>query len=449
MKLTLFEIQRLLGARVRGIKGDLEFFGFVTDSREAFPGSLFVALRGERRDGKKFSQDALAKGALAVLVDREVSPNIPQIVCEDTKKALFKLAHYAREKLMDVEVVAVTGSVGKTTTKGMIARVLSKKFRVYESPRSYNSSIGVPLTLLNAPTDIDILVAEVGAQKPGELMPLVSLLSPKVGVITKIAKTHLQYFGDVMSVAKEKRVLLESLPEGGVAVLNQGTPALSVLLDGIPRGVRLLTFGIGTGDISAREVKSDLDGSSFKIRDISFRLPYPGKGFVENALAAVSVGSLFGITLPDAANTLRNFEALPGRMERIRVGSYEVINDSYNSNPDSLGELFRAISERDGRRTIFIVGDMLELGQEGPRLHREMGTLFAELGHRHLITVGKLAKEGAKEAKRGGVREVYSFDKIEDLSHFLREYLGPGDLLVLKASRAVQLERVLEYLKKL
>jgi len=448
MILSIGEIAEVTGGRIVNLREGEYFKSFVVNSREATPGSLFIALQGERVHGKDFAEEACQNGARGVLVDEEIDRNLPQIVVENTKEALQSLASYVRVKLKNVTIIGITGSVGKTTTKDMIASVLERHFKVFKSPRSFNSQIGVSLTLLNTPPDIQVLVSEVGSQKPGEIRPLVTLLSPRIGVLTKIARSHLAFFNNITQVAKEKRILFELLPEDGFAVLNKNSPALSLIEEAIPPGAKKLTYGIERGDICAKDLVFDDFESTFWVEEIRFRLPIPGSGVVEDALAAISVASLMGITLPEAAQVLSLFKPPPGRMERIFLGDIEIINDAYNSNPESLSVLLHSIPEIDGRRVIFVLGDMLELGLYSVDLHREAGHLFATLGHKELITIGNLAREIARTAKKMGVVNVYSFDSVPEAAQFLKEYLVPGDRVVLKASRAVGVDSLIEELKK-
>lgn len=448
MILSTNEIIEVTGGKLSRLRGGETFSRFVVDSREASLGALFIALPGERVHGKDFAWEACQNGAIGVLSDQEIDSEVPQIVVNDAKEALFHLAAYARERLKNATIIGITGSVGKTTTKDMIASILEEKFRVFKSPRSFNSQIGLPLTLLNAPSDTQVLISEVGSQRPGELRPLASLLSPKIGVLTRLARAHLVFFNNITGVAKEKRVLFELLPEDGFAILNKDTPAFSLVEEAVPPSIKTITYGIESGDISVSDVMLKEFESIFWIEGIRFRLPLPGKGFVEDALAAIAVSSLMGVTLPEAANNLSLFKPQPGRMQRITLGDIEIINDAYNSNPDSLSMLLRAIPEVSNKRVIFVLGDMLELGLYEIDLHKEVGHLFATLGHKELVTVGNLAKEIAKTAKKIGVQNVHSFEGIPEAATFLKGYLKPGDRVVLKASRAIGIDVLIEELKK-
>ncbi len=447
MKLNAYEVARVTEGELRKVKPDVIFTGVAVDSRLVSQGDLFVALPGERTHGKNFVGEAIEKGALAVLLDDEEGVDIPRIVVKDAGDALMKMAKYVRKRLETVTVIAITGSVGKTTTKEMIRQVLQGKYRVYCNPKSYNSRIGVSISLINAPEDTEVIVQEIGAQKPGEVLPLARLTQPQIAVLTKIARAHLEFFKDIGGIAREKGSLFEVLPEDGFAVLNSGSPALRTVEEFIPKRVRRITYGLDGGDFSAEKIEVYRKGSTFWVRGIRFDLQVPGIGFVEDALAAVAVGSVMGIGLFDSSRGLREFSPPPGRMDRKRVGDIEIIDDSYNANPDSMELLLKTVTETDGEgRVVFVIGDMLELGFYSREIHREMGHIFAKSGHKELVTVGELAREMGKSAKREGVKNVFSFRDWREASEFLKGYLREGDRLVLKGSRAMELDRIIEAL---
>lgn len=448
---TLREVGDLLGAEVSG-DGAVRLAGVSTDSRLVRSGDLFVALLGARRDGADYVADAAARGAAAAVVASEVPEAIPQVLVEDTLEALRILAR-ARRHEFSGPVVAVTGSCGKTTTKDLIEAVLARKYRVRVAPGNYNNEVGVPVSILALEDDDEVLVLELAVGAPGEMAPLADAAAPTVAVITNVAPTHLEFFGDVAAVRREKMALLNYVKPGGTAALNADDPLVVSMAEELVNGLKVVTFGTAEdADVRAEDLAAEgFRGSTFKLAGgTRVRLPLPGQYNVMNALAAAAVGYVLGVPEEDVAAGLT---AYAGRELRSKV----VVNgrgvtffvDCYNSSPQAaraaLGLV--AAAPADGRR-VAVLGDMLELGATAERAHRDVGKFAAEAGFDVVVGLGgggRLIVEGARAD--GMSREAaLSFQDRDELADFLAAWLKPGDVILVKASRAVRLEGVLDKL---
>ncbi|MCG0276990.1 MAG: UDP-N-acetylmuramoyl-tripeptide--D-alanyl-D-alanine ligase [Thermanaeromonas sp.] len=450
------DLCRVLGGELLLGEPDVKVQGISTDSRQIRGGEVFFALKGERFDGHDFVGEALAKGAVAAVVDRRVE-GIGRgglILVRDTLKALQDLALYHRQTVFKGELIGVTGSCGKTTTKNLLARVLEAKFKVWKNPGNFNNEIGLPLTLLNLKPDHQVVVVEMGMRGKGEIASLCRIARPTVGVITNIGTAHLGRLGSVENIARAKRELLEALPEGGLAVLNGDDPWCRRLAEGLP--VRTVFYGFENGaTVQARDMATrGLEGVEFVARfpekEAKVHLPVPGKHNVLNSLAALTVGYILGVNIDDMVTRLQEWPVESLRQEVLPGPRGSVIyNDTYNANPESVVAALEVLKELPGRK-IAVLGDMLELGEEGPELHRKVGRRAAEAGVAVLVTVGELAREIATGAIASGMpkEQVFSFLHPSEAGRFLARYLQRGDVALLKGSRAVKLEQALEELKE-
>jgi UDP-N-acetylmuramoyl-tripeptide--D-alanyl-D-alanine ligase len=448
---TLRHVAKLLKGET--LDGDgVRLSGVSTDSRAVRPGDLFVALRGTSHDGADFVADAAAGGAAAAVVAKEVPENVPQILVADTLEALRILAR-ARRKEFRGPVVAVTGSCGKTTTKDLIASVLSRKFRVRVAPGNYNNEVGVPVSILALADDDEALVLELAVSAPGEMAPLADAATPTVGVITNVAPTHLEFFGDVNAVRREKMALLNYVKPGGTAVLNADDPLVASVAGELVNGVKVVTFGAGpdanvrAGNLTAEGFR----GSTFELAGgARVELPLPGQYNVMNALAAAAVGYVLGVPEEDIAAGLSSYR---GRGLRSRVvtdgrgATYFV--DCYNSSPQAAKAALAAVAAApaEGRR-VAVLGDMLELGATRESAHRDVGEFAAAAGFDVVVGLGdggRLIAEGARGGGLAAEAALYFEDKGE-LARFLAERLRAGDVVLVKASRGVRLEEVLDEL---
>lgn len=411
--------------------------GVSTDSRTLKAGEVFFALKGARYNGHVFVPDALRKGAITAVVSKSCGPKA--IMVGDTLRALGDLAHYYRRGL-PLQTVGVTGTNGKTTTKELIAAVLSAKFRVKKTEGNLNNLIGLPLSVFQLSAHDEVGVLEMGASRIGEIKRLSEIAEPKVGVVTNVGSAHLEFFGSVEKVAQAKSELTDSLQEGGYAVLNGDDPYCSRM----GRGAQVSTFGLGEScQVRGEEVEWNENGMSFSVDGVAFRVPLLGLPNVYNCLAAISVGRIFGIKVDAMVKPLHTTSPLPMRLESIRIGEVLILNDAYNSNPSSAASSLLVLSRLKGRR-VAILGDMLELGPNSEALHRELGEKVAGLAIDHLFTVGERAEHIAKGAAAKGMRTVERFSETGAVLQHLKGFAQPGDVYLVKGSRGMRMEQIVE-----
>jgi UDP-N-acetylmuramoyl-tripeptide--D-alanyl-D-alanine ligase len=447
---TLGRVNELVQGEILRGDGHLCLRGVATDSRAVRPGELFVAVRGERHDGHDYVADAAAKGAAAAVVSREVPEAIPQVLVRDTLEALRVLGR-ARRREFRGPVVAITGSCGKTTTKDLVGEVLARKYRASVARDSFNNDVGVPLSILALEPDDEVLVLELGVSAPGEMARLGDAAAPTVGVITSVAPTHLEFFGDVAAVRREKMALLNYVKPGGTAVLNADDPLVAAMAAEIVNGLKVVTFGLAAeADVRPEELRDEgFAGSRFKLPGgAEVELPLPGEFNVVNALAAAAVGQVLGVAGEDVAAGLR---AYCGRTLRSKVATngrgVTFFVDCYNSSPLAARAslAFVAAAPAEGRR-VAVLGDMLELGAASEAAHREVGE-FAGHGRFDLVVGlgdgGRLIAEGARAAGMTASATPF-FQNKDELADFLARELKEGDVVLLKASRAVRLEEILD-----
>lgn len=446
---TIREIAYFTGGKTKNVDLHILVKEFSTDSRLIKPGSAFFCIKGEKFNGTDFAQDAISKGAVVVIAPfaSNLPPNLPVILVDDTVLALARLA---KEKLnrMKTKVIGITGSVGKTTTKELIYTILSTRFKVFKSRKSYNNHIGLPLTILEAPIYTDFLILEYGTNHPGEIKYLTSIAKPHYPVITKIGTAHIEFFGSKENIAREKGTLFKEMDYSGYAFFNASTDCLDIIKSMIPYTAGKILFGLDVGDVKPEKYEVGEFSSTFVYKGKEFLFPLPGRGMLENVMGALAIGEHLKVPLEDIQEVLKNFKGEKMRMEKKSIKGITIINDAYNSNPDSLSELLKTFKE-DGKRLIFVLGDMLELGERAEEEHRRIGKIFKELGHRILITVGNLAKFISEEARKEGVSEVYHFDEKEEAVIFLKNYLKPDDWLILKASRGLAFEEIVNKLEEI
>lgn len=406
------------------------------DSRTAQAGDCFFAIKGDNFDGHDFVDTALAAGAVcAVVSDARKAANVLNVT--DTVQSLGILANYYRRQT-GYKVVAITGSAGKTTTKNMIYHVLSRHFSCHKAPESFNNNIGVPLTLLGAEADCEIVITEIGSNHPGEIQPLSIMAEPDIAVITNVYPTHLDGFGSIETIIKEKCAITEGLGNSGKFLINNNFEQLKSYCD--RKKLPFITF--------------DCTGTKFSIDGMKITLPVPGAGNVENAVAAWTVCSEFGITAETFAEAIRTFSAAEMRMEILKFGQLTVLNDCYNANPASMAnaaEVLRIMAEEQNRRAVFICGTMAELASQSRMYHVRLGGEIAEMKIELLMTAGPLAAETARTAKTtaGSRGTVEIFENITQLCDNLVKFIEPDDIVLVKASRSEKFEAVTDRLKDL
>ncbi|MDQ4006144.1 MAG: UDP-N-acetylmuramoyl-tripeptide--D-alanyl-D-alanine ligase [Actinomycetota bacterium] len=448
----LSEIASVVEGTLRG--DDTVVTGVSSNSREVREGDLFAAISGERADGHDFLEDAASRGAAGALVSRDVRTAVPRVIVADAVTALLTLAEHERESI-EARVIGITGSTGKTSVKDLTAGVLSTRFRVTASPRSFNTEVGVPLTLMNAPADAEALVLEMGSRGLGQVAALCRVAGPEVGVVTGVGPAHMEMFGSLEVVADAKAELVEALPERGTAVLNGDDPVVSGFDTRTP--ARVMRYGTAaTADIRAEDLELDpLGRPSFTLRtpagEERVELPMSGEHMAMNALAAAAVGVALGLTPSECAAGLKDVRISPWRMELLEgAGGIRILNDAYNANPTSTAAALKAAKwiAGDGR-CIAVLGEMAELGEESDQHHERIGELAVRLRIDHLVVVGHEARRIAIGAVREGVEPdlVTTVADIEEAADVVRGLAREGDVVLLKGSRVAGLERLAEALR--
>ena len=462
MELTLGDIATLLNTRC-GVPGRV-VTGYSIDSRSIGPGQLFFAIRGPRFDGHQFIAQAIERKAAGAVVENaffhQASPSLAPTLLpvQSPLEALQHLGRCVRRK-WGRPLVAVTGSTGKSTTKEMIATLLGRRFSVHKSAGNLNNHYGLPLTLLGLEPEHEVAVVELAMSAAGEIAHLASMAEPETGVVTNVAPVHLEFFDSVESIAKAKRELVENLSSRGgppTAVLNYDDPRVQRFGEGFEG--KVVTFGIGPGaDFRARHVKpGEGIGSEFRVivpnLDADFVLPIPGRHNVQNALAAIAVASSLDVPPVEMRRGLAEFQGMPQRGESFTLpGPVTIINDCYNSNPQAMECMLETLRTWPGaRRRIVVAGEMLELGPQSPKLHRETGRKCAENNLSWLITVQGDARFFLEGAVAAGLPPAQTrfFRDARLAGEFCRSLLEPGDVVLVKGSRGVHLETVIEMLRE-
>ena len=449
-EMTESEVAALCGGRVVAGRGVCR--GVSIDSRTIMEGELFVALKGQKFDGHQFVLEAILKGASGAMISEGMEGKVGTlgkgflISVEDTLEGLQRLAAGWRKRF-EIPVIGITGSVGKTTTKEMIAKVLSRKGPVLVNRGNLNNQIGLPLELLRLSGEHWAAVLEMGTNSPGEIAALCRVASPTIGVLTSIGEAHTEGLGDIDGVMREKGALLESLPPEGLAILFSDD--LNVLRLSNRTKARVVTYGMGP-DAMVRALKIEgIWGKGIRIHmedgDV-LEVPIWGEHNGYNALAAIALGRSLGMKREEIAEGLRMVSPVPMRMEVKEEGGIIVIDDSYNANPVSMRAAIKALGSTPARRRIAVLGDMLELGGIGETAHLELGSFVAESGIDLLVAVGEMSDLVVDGALRKGMRSVVAFRSLEDACRFLEKELYPGDAVLVKGSRKIGMERIVGFL---
>lgn len=433
---------------------DVEVTSVAIDSREVMPGALFVALPGERTDGGRFVPEAFANGAAGVLVRDGLDVDGPAVSVRSTGEALMMLARDERSR-MSARVVAVTGANGKTSTKDMAAGVLATTFRTHASRESFNNEVGLPVTLLGAALDTEVLVVEMGARHVGDVALLCGIARPQVAIVTNVGVAHLEVFGSWERIVEASAEPVDALGVDGIALLNADDPVVAGYAERCAG--RVLTFGLSpTADVRADEVTLGADGcASFTLVSAGERVPVtlsvPGEHMVSNALAATAAGVTLGVPLDLCAGALAEAAVSAWRMETFTTGDgVRVVNDAYNANPESMAAALRAARWMAGDgHLIAVLGTMAELGPIAAREHERIGELAARIRVDRLIAVGESAGPIAVAGLREGVEpeNVACYDDPQEALDDVRRTARPGDLVLFKGSRVAGLERLAEAMR--
>ena len=426
------------------------------DSREKAKGVVFWPIKGVRLDSHQFVNQMEKEGALMSVVNQETMEEYSTrnetfkayAPVDDTTKALLKLAH-GYQRRFKVKKVAITGSNGKTTTKEMVKAVLSSKFATHATQGNFNNHIGVPITLFQLKHSHEAAVVEMGTSGPDEIRPLSLAAEPDVAVITNIGASHLERLGDLDGVFKEKINITAGLKKGGVLIVNADDPRLCKVKS--TRNYKVVTFGLRRGVIKPEKLQWNENAcADFYVGRTHFVLNVPGNHNLYNALAAIAVGEAFRVSKSEIAKALGNFRATNMRMEIKKANGFKIVSDCYNANPSSTRMALQTIGNMnvEGCR-IAVLGDMLELGKESNELHKGIGALVPEMNFDLLVAVGKEARHYVEGAKAKGMANVEHFDSVQEAIEFLSDVVSKGDVLLVKGSRGMKMEQVVDAMVKL
>ena len=450
--MSLSEVARATGARVvdrsDGIDGTVR--GICTDTRQASDGSLFFALRGENSDGHAYVAQAFEGGCVGAVVEREIDGAAgPQLVVPDALQALGHVARHYREKF-SIPVIGITGSVGKTSTKVMVACALRANLDVLASEKNFNNEIGVPLTLFNLAPHHQAAIIEMGMRGPGQIADLCAIARATVGLITNVGITHIELLGSRESIFRAKGELIDSLPEDGLAILPSDDD-FAADLRRMAANHRVITFGVrNQADFRATDIAFSPDGASrFNVNGVPFEVRVPGVHHVVNACAACAVAGELGITLTEVAAQLATFRPPAMRMETRELGDgITLLNDAYNAAPDSMRAALETLAMMSGgRRTVAILGDMRELGDWSEPAHRFVGETAAAHRIDLILTIGEAARWIAASTADGSPSIVVSFPDTEMAAREVASLVRPDDIVLVKGSRAMEMERIVEALQ--
>lgn len=452
---TLQEVEKATGGRLLyPVVDDSVFSQVETDTRAITEGALFVALKGETFDGHDYVLQAKERGAAGAVV-AEDRPEYKQegfavVIVTDTRKAYQDLARFHRRRF-SIPVIAVTGSVGKTSTRSMIAAVLSQKYRVLQTEKNFNNEIGLPKTLLQLTPEHEACVVEMGMRGLGQIAELAAIAEPDIGVVTNVGKSHIELLGSQDNIARAKSEIVRALSEDGVAILNQDDSYVAAMAD-LCRG-KVVGYGIeSNAAIRASRVVCSEKGLRFACRCfdqvMDIHMPLIGSHNVYNALAAIAVGRVLGLTEHQLQKGLSEYRGMPMRQELIHLGEYTFINDAYNANPASMSEALKSLALLTKGRKIAVLGGMLELGDWTVREHEKIGAEAAELGLDALITMGSPASYIADAARKNGLGAVYTAQDHAGAADCLRQIIQPGDTVLLKGSRGFAMEKILPYFER-
>jgi UDP-N-acetylmuramoyl-tripeptide--D-alanyl-D-alanine ligase len=458
-------LEQTLGSATAAMAGVLtqgdpaaRWFGAAIDSRKVQPRQLFFALPGEKTDGHAFVASALARGAAAAIVERDLAAPIDGAVIRvaDSLAALHALTRAVRRQRPQ-HLVGITGSAGKTTTKELIAAFLARRYRVAKSPGNFNNLLGFPLGLLEIPEDCEWMVAEMGMSTPGELGRVSRLGRPEVAVYTNVRPVHLENFASLEAIAEAKAELLHGVPDGGLMIANASDPRVMRIAEifASQRNGRVVTFGAPGADVTATDLRpladeDTLTGTRFALQSRlgvgTLELPLHGAYNVENCQAAAACAIELGVGLDDLAAALLAMRPAPHRGEVVRLASGALlVDDCYNSNPDAAIKALESARQLQGERFVAVLGDMLELGPQEDALHAEVGAAAARLGFDRVVAVGRRSRHLADAYTRGGGAQVEWLENAAAAADWARASgLATGDVVLVKASRGTALEAVVD-----
>ncbi|CAN7445658.1 UDP-N-acetylmuramoyl-tripeptide--D-alanyl-D-alanine ligase [Paenibacillus sp. LjRoot153] len=454
---TLGQIATMLHSEVSGVYGDILIKGVSTDTRSIQAGSLFIPLIGENFDGHQYAEDAYQKGAAAILWQDDhgtVPSGIPYIQVEDTLAALQGLAKAYRKEL-SVRIIGITGSNGKTTTKDLVAAVLGSTYEVHKTKGNLNNHIGLPLTLLLLEETTQFAVVEMGMSGRGEIALLSEIAEPEAAIITMIGESHMLQLGSRDEIARAKAEIVTGMPSGSLIIYNGDEPLIEQALGelDLPEGLRRIRFGQGhDNDRYPTDIRMDAEGAYFTINSPGYAelfVPLLGTHNVVNSLAAIAVGEAFSVTPSAVAAGLRALQMTSMRIEKLTAASgLTVLNDAYNASPASMRAAIALTEQLSGfGRKFLVLGDMLELGEHEEQFHRGIGAMLSPERVDYVFTFGRLGRFIADEAtKRFPQAQVRAYDDKAQLADELAALASAEDLVLVKGSRGMRLEHVVQSL---
>lgn len=434
MKLTIKEITKACNGKFIGDDDTLEVTSYSKDTRTIKKGDCYVAIKGETFDGNDFLDKARDLGASCAIASKVVD-NLPTILVDDTILAIQRLATYVRDK-SNAFVIGITGSAGKTSTKDMIASVLSEKYKVLKTPGNLNGQIGLPLNILMY-QDEPVWVLEMGMNNFGELDKLSHIAKPNVAVITNIGTAHIGILGSRENILKAKLEILNGMDADGTLILNGDNDLLKTVKD----KRNIVTFGLDDNNtFVAKNIKTSLENTTFTCNGEEYKVLVPGEVFIYNALASISVGKRLGLTSEEIKRGLEKFTMSGNRMKKTIVKDYTLLNDTYNANPDSVKSVLKTIASYEGRK-VAVLGDMLELGEYEKELHENVGE-YLNGKVDVLVTVGTLSKYMEDRFKG----EKYHFSSVDEAKEEIKSILKSKDLVLFKASHSINLDKLVDFL---
>ena len=459
MEITLKDIIKECNAKLVFGTDDIVCKNFSKDTRTIQQGDIYVGIKGEKFDGNTLYEEAFEKGAKAcILQDIDVKKEVIEkykdiaiILVEDTIKALQKIASYKRS-LYNIPVIAITGSVGKTSTKDIIASVVSQKYKTLKTQGNLNNHIGLPLTILSL-DDHEALVVEMGMNNLGEISVLSKIAKPNIAVITNVGTSHIGNLGSRENILKAKLEILDGLSSEGTLIINNDNDMLNPWKEKYAGSVKVITYGIeNNSDFMAEDITSKENSSEFSVKyngnNADIIVPVGGNHFVYNALSAIAVGTSLNIPIEDIKRGIEKFELTKSRMEVLKTKSnYTIINDCYNANYDSMKAAIEYLSKTTANRKIAVLGDMLELGEYSNELHKKVGEEVAKNKIDILVTVGEMGKVISNTAKEAGI-VVYQCENNQNAIDTINSIVKPEDVVLVKASNGMKFKEIVEGLMK-
>lgn len=455
MRILISDIKKLNGVEIINQKLFKKISDVSIDSRKLKTGDLFFAIKGENFDGHDFIDEVISKGASAVVIEKKYlekfkDKNYPLVVVEDTTKALGELARIYRDKF-DVKVIGLTGSNGKTTTKEMIAEILSQKFKTLKSEGNLNNNFGVPLNLFRLQKSHEVAVIEMGINHFGEMGALCEIANPDFGLVTNIGTAHIEFLKSREGIAEEKGKLFKYLiRKNGFGFINSDEKLIKEQAKGLKRK---LTFGFSSKAdvrgkiISLNNLAQPVLKVTYRSKSVVINLPTFGIHTAQNALSAAAVGLKFGVSLKKIKSALEAFKSYDKRMQVIEIDGYTIINDTYNASPESMKMAIQTMSMMKGYfQKVAVLGDMLELGEFSEKFHRELANYLKENGIQKVFFFGEFTKSSFEEALKLEC-DAKHFDDKKQIADEIKKTIPEGSLILLKGSRKMKMEEIIEYLK--